>query len=124
MLLLRQSLESHVPDFHEIFLAQAALAKHLDGRLARDETIALDVPCAEDLVVVLLFLPRERPGYFGSLDLWVLEEGLECLLEGLLLLSGVELGCAGSSERLSRVSMATESCGAEARRIVVNDLPG
>jgi len=79
---------------------QARLAKDLPGRFARNEPISICIPRPEDLVVVLLFLLGEYPRYFGRLDRWVLEEGLELLLKRLLSL--LKLGNTGRGERLER----------------------
>lgn len=81
-------------------MTQTGLPEHLPSCLTRDEAISIGVPSAEDLVVVLLLLTREGPGDFGRFDRWVLEEALEGLGEGLLLRSGVELGCTRRSEGL------------------------
>jgi len=83
----------HVPDLHQPILVQARLTKHLSSSLSGNEPILIRIPSSKNLVVILLFLLCQHPGDFGRLDRWVLDEGLELLLKGLL--GGLELRHSG-----------------------------
>ena len=83
----------HVPDLHQPILVQARLTKHLSSSLSGNEPILIRIPSSKNLVVILLFLLCQHPGDFGRLDGWVLDKGLELLLQGLL--GGLELRHSG-----------------------------
>ena len=86
------------PDFDQIILRQSTLPEDFSGSFTRNKAITL-LPSAENLIVILLFLLRERPWHFWCFDLRILDQRLEGICEWLVGCR-VELRYAGLCEWL------------------------
>lgn len=93
-----------LPDLHQLILRQTTRTEDLDRSWSSDETVPIHVPCSEDLIIVFLLLLGKSPGYLGSPDFRVGEEGLELLSEWLSVWV-VEVGSSRRVEGLKPISL-------------------